>query len=162
MARLLQPFPDTSPDSTSVIDKPDRSFRGLGLTFTPIRPAHLDFIAWVMGRKAPEIDRIYGQTMVSREFTPLGVALAYFEDDGTVSIHAYFGRWLRTYPKDILRSMQPFMQRLRDTGNKIVYAVADGTVDGSKTLIDWLGGEDTGRRHELGPIYRIDLTRTKI
>ena len=140
----------------------DNSFKGMGLSFMPIRPVHLEFVAWVMGRDVTDISTLFGQTMVSRECIPLGVLLADFEPSGTVAVHAYFGRWLKMFPKDILREVGKFCQTLREEGHAIVYAVADESVEGSKTLIDWFGGEVTGRRHELGDIYRIDLNRAKI
>ena len=158
-AQLLAPLLDMSPVSTSATAD---SWKGLGLSFTPIRPVHMEFVAWVMNRNAPDLSRVFGQTMVSREFTPLGLCLAYFEPDETVSIHAYFGRWLKRFPKDILREISGFCSTLRDEGHGVVYAVADESVDGSKTFIDWLGGTNTGRRHDTGDIYRIDLNRAKI
>lgn len=105
---------------------------------------------------------MFGAAMVDRHFIPLGMWLAYFEDDGTVSVHAYFGKWLRQYPKDILRHVSKFTARLREMGHNIVYAIADESVPGSDTLIEWFKGEKTGDRHEYGPVYRIDLRKAKI
>jgi hypothetical protein len=157
-ALLLEPLPGTCPASTSVIDN---SFKGRGFQFIPIRPAHLDFVAWAMGREAPDYARVFGAALVDKDFIPLGVALAYFEDE-CISLHASFGKWLKIYPKDILRHMSGFLQALRDKGHQIAYACADESVEGSTTLIEWLKGEPTGKRHAFGEIYRIDLTRTKI
>ena len=163
---MLQPLLDTSPELANTIDEPveivGTGFKDRGFSFIPIRPAHVGFIAWVMGRDAPEFDRIFGAAMVDRNFIPVGFALSYFENDGTVSIHAHFGQWLRAYPKDILRHMAKFTATLRDQGNAIIYAIADESIPGSDTLIHWFRGRDTGRRHEFGPIYEIDLRTSKI
>lgn len=157
-ARLLQLSPDSSPEWTSETDK---SFKGQGYSFIDIRPAHLDFIAWVMGRQAPDFERIFGAALVNRNFIPLGVALAYFEDE-CVSIHAHFGKWLRVYPKDILRHMHKFCDALRAQGHTIVYAVADESIDGSDKLLEWLNAKKTDKKHEFGFVYEIDLTKAKI
>lgn len=114
-----------------------------------------------MGREAPEFDRIFGAAFVNAEFIPLGFCLAYFEDE-CVSIHAHFGKWLRVYPKEILRHMSKFCDTLRERGHSIVYAVADESVKGSDTLLQWLGAEKTDKRGEFGWIYELDLRKAKI
>ena len=163
MALSLQPSLDTCYGSTSETAEPiTSSFKEGGYQFIPIREAHLGFVAWMMGREAPKLDKVYGAAMVNRNFIPLGVCLAYFEEDGTVSIHAHFGKWLRKFPKDVLRHMHGFCRDLREMGHPIVYAIADESVDGSRTLIEWFRGEPTGARHDFGPIYRIDLRKAKI
>lgn len=115
-----------------------------------------------MNREAPEFDRVFGAALVDKYFVPLGLMLAYFEDDGTISVHAHFGKWLKQYPKDILRHVQKFMNVLRDQGHYIVYAIADESVEGSDVLIRWFNGEDTGKKHEFGAVYKIDLRNTRI
>lgn len=148
-------------DDADAPPKEDKSFKGQGFSFINVRPAHLDFIAWVMGRTAPDFDRIFGAAMVNRNFVPLGVALAYFEDE-CVSIHASFGKWLRIYPKDILRHMSKFCDALRAQGHTIVYAVADESIEGSDKLLEWLNAKKTDKKHEFGPVYVVDLTKAKI
>lgn len=163
MARHLPPLPGGCPASTSAIDEPRiRGFIEDGFSFIPIRRAHLDFIAWVMNREAPDFAAIFGAAMVDRQFIPVGFLLAYFEPDGTTSIHAHFGRWLKTYPKDVLRHMQGFIATLLGMGVRHVYAIADRGFEGSDTLIHWFGGVPTGAMHEFGPVYEIDLSATKL
>lgn len=141
--------------------KEDKSFKGQGFQFIDIRPVHLDYIAWVMGRSAPDFERIFGAAMVNRNFIPLGVALAYFEDD-CISLHAHFGKWLRVYPKEILRHMSKFLDALRAQGHTTAYAVADESIEGSDKLLQWLNAEKTEKMHEFGPVYVVDLTKAKI
>lgn len=105
--------------------------------------------------------------MVNADYVPLGFCLAYFEDDETVSIHGYFGDWLKIFPKDILRSMKDFTDRLREhAGVTECYAIADESVEGSVKLIEWVGGEYTGKDATdgpvRGPIYICDLSKTRI
>lgn len=127
-----------------------------------MRQAHLDLLGFVYGREPPAIDSIKGNTMVDRYFMPLGFMFAYFEPEGVVSVHAHFGKWLRIYPKDILRSVKGVMDELRAMGVTKVYTFADETVEGSRTLVDWFGGVDTGQRNEFGPVFEFDLTKTPI
>jgi len=112
-----------------------------------------------MGREAPDFEAIFGAAMVDRNFIPVGFALAYFEDDGAVSIHAHFGQYLKRYPKDVLRHMQKFIHTLRDNGHPIAYAIADESIEGSETLIRWFKGTPTGKRHEFGEIYELDFRK---
>lgn len=101
--------------------------------------------------------------MVDRDFLPLGFCLAWLRKEGTVTIHAYFGRWLQIYPKDVLRGMKPVMQRLRDAGIVHVWAVADEAVEGSTKLVDWFKGEPTEQIVPgQGRYWIIDLTRSPI
>ena len=150
-------------DSASGIGEPAAvGFAEQGYRFIPIREAHLSFIGWMMGRQAPDMASIFGAAMVNTNFIPVAMALAYFEDDGTVSIHAHFGKWLKRFPKDILRHMSRFCRTLRDMGHPIVYAIADESIEGSDTLIRWFKGRSTGQRHEFGMVYEIDLRKAKI
>jgi len=139
------------------------SFKGRGFSFIPVREAHIDFIAASMGRTAPDFDRLAGNCMVNRDYLPLGFCLAYFADDDIVEGHAYFGNWLRIFPKDILRSMNGFMDQLRINADvSILYAAADENIDGADTLLKWLKGEPTGKFNEVGEIYEIDIRKSKI
>ena len=115
----------------------------------------------MMGREPPPVADVEGLTMVDRDFIPLGFALFYFEEN-CISAHAYFGRWLRTYPKDILRAIGGFFQTQRERGVTNVLAIADESIEGSTTLIRWMRGTPINRRHEFGEIYEIDLRRTLI
>lgn len=83
--------------------------------------------------------------MVDRDFMPLGFALAWLRPEGSVTIHAYYGEWLKTYPKDILRGMKVTMDRLREAGIDDIYAIADERVPGSDTLIKFFRGVPTGQ-----------------
>ena len=132
--------------------------------FIPIRKPHLDMMAVAYDRTVPDFSRVIGRTMVDENFLPLGMALAYFEPgpDGVVSINAHFGKWLRVYPKDILRGLHETIEELRDLGVKDVYAYADRNIKGSDTLLHWLGAEKTEKSTELGPIYKLELARSKI
>lgn len=100
--------------------------------------------------------------MVDREFLPIGFCFAWFEPTGSVSVHAHFGKWLRIFPKDILRGMKVTIDQLRAAGVKEVYTMADENIDGSATLIRWFKGEPTGDRGEFGPIFRVDLSKSPI
>lgn len=142
--------------------RPGASFQERGFSFIPIRPAHLDFLRFVYGREVPTIDEVVGRTMVDDRYLPLGVCIVHFEPCGTNTVHAHFGKWLRIYPKDILRGMSHVTNWLRQHDIFILHAIADEAVDGSDTLLKWLSGEPTGHRNEIGPIYRIDLHNCKI
>lgn len=111
----------------------------------------------------PPFDKCIGRTMVDRDYMPLGFALAWLRDEGTVTIHAYYGPWLKVYPKDILRGMKPVMDRIREAGFFEVYAEAEPHTEGSRTLIEWFKGEPTGTYVPGGgEWYKIDLKRTPI
>lgn len=100
--------------------------------------------------------------MVDENFLPLGVVLVHFEPCGINKLHAHFGKWLRIYPKDILRGMAEVCNRLRQHEVYILHAIADEAVDGSDYLLKWLGAEPTGGRDPVGPLYRLDLRKYKI
>jgi RimJ/RimL family protein N-acetyltransferase len=148
-----------SPSSTSATDN---SFKGLGYQFIALRRAHLDFLGYVFGEAPPPVEECIGRTLVDRDFRPAGFCLAWLRPDDTVTIHAYFGDYLRRYPKDILRGMKPIMERIRQAGIVDVYAEADERFEGSRKLIEWFGGVPTGQRVENGEYYRIDMTRSPI
>lgn len=117
----------------------------------------------MFGAEPPTFEACVGNTMVDRDFLPLGFCLAWLRDNGTVTAHAYFGQWLMIYPKDILRGMRPVMQRLRDCGVTEVWAVADEAVPGSSKLVEWFGGVETEQNVEgQGRYWRIDLTKSPI
>ncbi len=123
---------------------------------------HLELLGFAYGREPPPHSEILGNTMVDREFLPVGFCFAWFEPTGSVSVHAHFGKWLRIFPKDILRGMKVTIDQLRAVGVKEVYTMADESIDGSATLIRWFKGEPTGDRGEFGPIFRVDLAKSPI
>jgi hypothetical protein len=123
----------------------------------------LEFFAFVFGEAPPPHAECVGNTMVDRDFMPLGFCIAWLRDNGTTTIHAYFGDWLRTFPKDILRGMKPTMQRLRDAGIVDVYAVAEESVPGSDKLIAWFKGVPTDQIVPgQGRYYRMNLNESPI
>jgi hypothetical protein len=138
------------------------SWRDRGFSFISIRPAHLEFLQFVYGRDVPSIDEVIGRAMVDERCLPLGVVLVHFEAGGINKLHAHFGRWLRIYPKDILRGMAQVADQLREHEVFILHAIADEAVEGSDYLLKWLGAEPTGQRDPIGPMYRLDLRRCKI
>lgn len=138
------------------------SFRERGFSFIPLRPAHLDFLAFVYGRTVPKLEEVVGRAMVDRNYLPLGVVLVHFEPCGTNTLHAHFGKWLKVYPKDILRGMSEVTHWLREHEIFILHAIADEGVPGSDYLLEWLRAKPTGQRNDIGPIYRLDLRECKI
>jgi hypothetical protein len=128
-----------------------------------VRKAHLDFFAFVFGEEAPPWDRCLGNTMVDENYMPKGFCLAWLRENGTVTAHAYFGEWLKIYPKDILKGMKPVMDRIREAGVKEIWAVADENVEGSDTLTKWLRAEKTEQFVPgQGYYWRIDMDRSPI
>ncbi len=119
-------------------------------------------MAFVTGRTPPEFEACYGKAMVDDLFRPLGFCFAEFTDDGPVFCHAYFGNWLKVWPKDILRGMKPVLERLREMEEYFVFASADEDIEGSDVLIRWFKGVKTDKRCDTGPIYLVDLRDTKI
>lgn len=150
-----------SPSSTNGTGKP-QTFSERGFGFIPIRQAHLDFLGYCYGRTPPPLEEVEGFAMVDANCLPLGLALVHFEPEGVNTVHAVFGKWLRVFPKDILRGMKAMTDSLRARGITVLHAVADENIEGSDTLLEWIGGERTDKRAEFGPIYRLDLTKTKI
>jgi hypothetical protein len=149
--------------SSSSTKKTDNSFKGRGFRFIPIRPAHLDFFAFVFGEAPPPWEECLGNTMVDEDFMPLGFCMAWRRENGTVTAHAYFGDWLRVYPKDILKGMRPVMQQIRDAGVTEIWAVADERVPGSDVLVKWFKGVPTGQIVPgQGEYYLMDITRSAI
>lgn len=119
-------------------------------------------LGFAYDREPPPIHQIHGNTMVDRDFLPLGFCFVWFEPSGVVSVHAHFGKWLRVFPKDILRGMKVTFEELRAMGVKELVAIADESIDGSVTLVKWFKGVATGQRGEFGEIYTIDLAQTPI
>jgi hypothetical protein len=147
---------------TKKIDDPN-SFKGRGFSFIPVRAAHLDFLGFIFDEEPPPIAECFGNTMVDRDFMPLGFALLWIRPEGSVTVHAHYGPWLRMYPKDILRAMKGTMDQARAVGITEVWAIADERVPGSRTLVAWFNGEPSGQRVEgQGEYYRLDLTKSKI
>ena len=160
-ALLLQSLPATSPSSTRKTNDA-LSFKEQGFQFIPVRRAHLDFFGFVFGEEPPAFEACIGNTMVDRDFLPLGFCLAWMRETGAVTSHAYFGHWLRTYPKDILRGMKGTMDKIRSAGVSEVYAFAELGTPGSVELIKWFGGVETDQPAVQGNWWRIDLTRSPI
>jgi len=140
------------------------SWRERGWSFIPLRPAHLEFLQFVYGRDVPSIDEVIGRAMVDECCLPLGVVLVHFESGGINKLHAHFSKWLKVYPKDILRGMAEVCNLLRQHEVFILHAIADEAVDGSAYLLEWLGAKPTGERDDggIGPIYQLDLRHCKI
>lgn len=116
----------------------------------------------MFGEEPPPIEECIGRTMVDRDFLPVGFCLAWLRPTEAVTIHAFFGEYLKRWPKDILRGMKPIIERVRDAGITEVFAEADERFDGSRKLIEWFGGEPTGQWVEHGEYYKIDLTRSPL
>lgn len=94
---------------------------------------------------------------------PLGFALVWVRPEGSCTVHAHYGKWLRTFPKDILRAMKGTMDKCRAAGVTELWAVADERVEGSRTLVEWMRAEPSGQFVEgQGEYFKIDLTRTPI
>jgi hypothetical protein len=154
---------------TGLFTLPERSlrkdpvgFKERGFSFIPIREAHLDFMACVYGRTVPKLEEVIGRAMVDENYLPLGVVLVHFEPSGLNVLHAHFGKWLRVYPKDILRGMSEVSSWLRKNEIFILHAIADQSVEGSDYLLKWLGAEPTGHQGDVGPWYRLDLRQCKV
>src|SRR5262245_2994480 len=67
------------------------SFKEAGLSFIPLRQAHLDLLQVVYGRNVPAMDECVGKAMVDYYYLPVGVVLVHFEPSGTNVLHAHFG-----------------------------------------------------------------------
>lgn len=147
-----------SPASTPATAKK----RGFPFQFIPIRQAHLDMMAVAYGRDVPPITECLGRSMVDENFLPLGFAMAWFEPGGIVSIHAHFGKWLHIYPKDILRGIKVTLDELRALGVEDLYTVVDVAIPGAFTLVEWFKGEPTGYANEIGPVYKMPLSKMKV
>jgi hypothetical protein len=151
------------------------SFKEAGFSFIELRPQHLNLMSAIYGgRSVPTIDEVVGKAMVDDFHLPLGVVLVYFAPDtieveygqrfrGRCWLYAHFGKWLRIYPKDILRGTSEVADELRAAGVFILHCSADESIEGSDKLASWLGAEPTGEYEEgLGPIYQLDLRNCKI
>ena len=81
-ARLVGSSPEWESSTDDKDDIRHGSFKERGFRFIPIRPAHMRYIAAVMGRSGqePEFDQVAGNCMVDENYLPLGFCLAYFED----------------------------------------------------------------------------------
>lgn len=141
---------------------PPRSFRERGFSFIPLRSAHLEFMKFVYGREVPKLEECVGRAMVDANYLPLGVVLVHFEDGGRSMLMAHFGKWMKVFPKDILRGMSELCRSLRESEIFILHASADEHVPGSDYLLEWLGARLTGERDNEGPLYRLDLRECKI
>ena len=138
------------------------SFADTGFSFIRLRAAHLEMFRVAYARELPRIEDVLGRAMVDRAFIPIGACMLWFEPDGIVSLHAHFGDYLKTWPKDILRALRETADEARAIGVTDTYAYADREIAGSDKLLRWLGAEPTGHENEIGPIYRLDLRQSKI
>lgn len=128
-----------------------------------MRRAHLDFLGYVFGEEPPPFERCFGNTMVDIDYMPLGFCLAWLREEGSTTVHAYYGPWLKIYPKEILRSMHAMMDKVRAAGIGEVWAIADERVAGSDKLLAWFGGVPSGQIVAgQGEYWRVDLTRAPI
>ncbi len=137
-------------------------------TFVDVRrlPAAWAMLEAIYQRPFPDLDEVVGNAMVDREtYQPVGVAIAWFEPTGIVSIQASFGGYFRQYPKDIMASMAPTVKAIIASGAEYLYAIADEDIEGSLELVRWMGGERTGDRSDeppIGDVYQMDLNGPRI
>lgn len=123
-------------------------------------PSALELAAYAIQREMPELHRCVGNALVDKaNYWPIGFAVCYYEPCGTVSVHAHFGDYFRTYPKDILAGMAPVCQLVKDSGVAALHAVADEDISGSIDLVRWMGGEKTGERRLEPPIGDVYIMR---
>lgn len=161
MDPLLQPSQESFRKSKQEIADP---WKNGGFNFIPVRQAHLDYLVSIYGREHPEMDRVFGRTLVNRNYLPLGMALLYFAPEGHTEVHAHFGKWFRKYPKQVLDGMRPICRKAVKAGVKHAFAIADEAIDGSIDLVRWFEGEKTGERTVLPPvgdIYKLDFTKPR-
>lgn len=117
----------------------------------------------MLNEEPPPIEQCVGKTMVDRDFLPLGFALLWLRPEGSVTVHAHYGPWLKIFPKDILRAMKGTMDEARAAGITEVWAIADERVPGSRKLVEWFCGEPSGQWVDgQGEYYKLDLTKSKI
>lgn len=129
-----------------------------GFGFIPVRRAHLDYLAFSYGEEAVPFEEVIGRTMVDRSLIPLGFCLAWFRPEGTVTIHAHFGKWLRIFPTNIIRAMKETADDVRDCGVKEVWMIADQRIEGSTKLCEWVGAEKSDQYVEgQGWYWKLDL-----
>lgn len=100
-------------------------------------------LAFLYQEKPVTIEDCIGRTMVDRSLMPLGFCLLWFREEGTVTIHAHFGKWLRVFPKDIIRGMKETADEARELGVRDTYMIADENVPDSDKLCAWVGGTKT-------------------
>lgn len=154
---------ETVEDRHEGVDPDTLHFHERGLTFIPLRPSHIEFFEAVSGKTAAPFEVCAGRTLVDRNFMPLGLLMCVFEDDGeTIRLEGYFGKWWKLYPKDCMRSIHEFANHIRTLGVERCYAEADESIEGASKLLDWLRATPTGHRGELGPIYEIDMFRSRL
>lgn len=134
-----------------------------GHTFIPIQKSHISLFAMSHDCDEPDFERVYGYSLVDRNWLPLACAGLYFEENGNVTIFAHLGRFMQEYPTPILKLTKQVFDRARTIGVKECLCIAEESVGPrARKTIEFFGGEDTGERCEFGPIYKLDLTRSKI
>src|SRR5690349_13437695 len=89
-------------------------FRESGFSFIPIRQSHLDFLASTYGCEAPSLDEVVGRALVDEFYLPRGVAVVHLRPSGGNLLYASFGKWLKVFPKDVLRGMSEMSNWLRE------------------------------------------------
>jgi hypothetical protein len=134
-----------------------------GHQFIPIQPSHISLFAVSHNCDSPAFDRVFGHSLVNRHYLPLACAGLYFEEEGTVTIFAHLGPWMKRYPVPILRLTRKVFETARQIGVKECLCIAEESVGAdAKSTIEFFGGEATGKHSEFGPIYKLDLTRCKL
>jgi len=134
-----------------------------GHSFIPIQPSHIDLFSVSHNCEAPVFENVFGHSLVDRHYLPLACAGFYFEEGGTVTMFAHLGKWFQEYPIPILRISQKNFRHARSIGVTECYCIAEESVGPkAKSLIEYFGGEDTGKMSEFGPIYKLDITKCKL
>jgi hypothetical protein len=134
-----------------------------GHRFIPIQPSHISLFAVSHDCDEPKFENVYGNSLVDRHYLPLACAGLYFEEGGTVTLFAHLGKWMEVYMIPILRLTRKNFKYARSIGVTEVFCIAEESVGPkAKTLIEYFGGEPTGKTCEFGPIYKMDLTRCKL
>jgi hypothetical protein len=134
-----------------------------GHQFIPIQPSHISLFAVSHNCEEPKFEDVFGYSLVDRHYLPLACAGLYFEPEGTVTIFAHLGPWMRIYSVPILRLTRNVFQTARDIGVKECFCIAEESVGPkARSTIEYFGGEYTGKDSEFGPIYKLDLTKCKL
>jgi hypothetical protein len=163
MRELVSRSSDQPPALLSVTSPTSKKSTGAsweesGFGFIPIRRAHLDYLAFSYGEDAVPISQCIGRTMVDRQLIPLGFSLAWFRPEGSVTIHAHFGKWLKIYPTYIIRAMRQTADEVRARGVKEVWMIADERIEGSDKMCAWVGAEKSDQYVDgNGWYWKLDL-----
>src|SRR5262245_32776485 len=138
-------------------------FKECGLSFIDLRQAHLDLLAYVYDKsETPMLEECVGQALVDKRYLPLGLCLVHREKSGCDRLYAYFGsedRWLRTYPKDVLRALSRMATWLREREVFVLHAYVEQELKGLCHLLKWLGGKPV---EDHADWFKLDLRECKI